>query len=364
MALTDDEQRLIADAARRFAAAAASLANPALAGGAGARARLGRDIAAWQPVVEAGDRRAALAAERAELERVAAGPDPDLAALARAELPAITARIEAADAALRVLLDEASADPADDRGVILEIRAGTGGEEAALFAGDLLRMYLRHAERRGWAADVVDVSRTDLGGVREAVVSVEGRGAWRRLRHEGGVHRVQRVPVTESQGRIHTSAAAVSVLPQPAETDIEIRPSDLRIDTFCSSGPGGQGVNTTYSAVRIVHVPTGVVVQCQDERSQVKNKARAMAVLRARLLAREEEERARRDTAARKAQVRTADRSEKIRTYHFPQNRVTDHRIGLSLHRLREVLDGDLDLMTAALIRTATGESAVANAPG
>ncbi len=360
MALTETELKLLDAGTRRFRDAAASLADPSIAARAPDRARLGREVGTWQPVVELREQWHRLEDERAELERTAAGGDADLAGLAADELKEMAARQADLEARIRALLDEAAADPADDRGVILEVRAGTGGEEAALFAADLLRMYLRHAERRGWRTEAVEVSRTDRGGVREAVVAIEGRGAWRWLRHEGGVHRVQRVPVTEASGRIHTSAAAVSVLAQAEEAEVEIKPADLRIDTFCSSGAGGQSVNTTYSAVRIVHVPTGIVAQCQDERSQAKNKARAMGVLRARLLAREEELRSARDGEARRAQVRTADRSEKIRTYHFPQNRVTDHRVNVSVHRLRDVLDGDLAELQTALDRAARSAPAPA----
>lgn len=360
MALTDSELALLEDAGRRFRDAAAALSAP---GGATDRARLGREAGTWQPLAEIRDRWRTLEVERTELELAASGPDAELAQLAAEELQALAGRAAELESRIRGLLEQASADPADDRSVILEVRAGTGGEEAALFAADLLRMYLRHAERRGWKADTVEVSRTDRGGVREAVVSIEGRGVWRWLRHEGGVHRVQRVPVTEAQGRIHTSAAGVTVLPQAEEAELEIRPADLRIDTFCSSGAGGQSVNTTYSAVRIVHLPTGVVVQCQDERSQLKNRTRAMGVLRARLLAREEELRQARDGESRRAQIRTADRSEKIRTYHFPQNRVTDHRVGLSLHRLREVLDGDLEELQVALDRAGRAGTPMAAVP-
>ncbi len=234
-------------------------------------------------------------------------------------------------------------DPLDDRNLLLEIRAGTGGDEAGLFAGDLLRMYTRYAETIGWKVELVSQTEGELGGFREVIVSIKGNGAYSVLKHESGVHRVQRVPLTETQGRIHTSAATVAVLPEAEETDIEIKESDLRIDTMCASGPGGQGVNTTYSAVRILHLPTGLIVTCQDERSQLKNKAKAMGVLRSRLL----EEQLRKDIAARSANrkqmVGSGDRSERIRTYNFPQNRITDHRINLTLYCLDRVMEGDLD---------------------
>jgi len=241
-------------------------------------------------------------------------------------------------------------DPRDDKNTLLEIRAGTGGDEAALFAAELFRMYTRYAENHGWKVEIMSSSPTGIGGLKEVIAAIEGKGAYRHLKFESGVHRVQRVPVTEAGGRIHTSAVTVAVLPEAEEVDITIDPGDLRIDTFCASGPGGQGVNTTHSAVRITHVPTGTVVSCQDERSQLKNRTKAMRVLRARLLEVEQNRQEAEMAKARKSQVGTGDRSEKIRTYNFPQNRVTDHRIGLTLHRLTQVLEGDLDEMFDALI--------------
>jgi peptide chain release factor 1 len=241
-------------------------------------------------------------------------------------------------------------DPDDDRDVILEVKAGEGGEESALFAGDLLRMYLRYAERRGWRTQVLHSAPSDLGGYKDVAVSITapgvpgpGEGVWARLKYEGGVHRVQRVPVTESQGRIHTSAAGVLVTPEVDEVEVEINPADLRIDVFRSSGPGGQSVNTTDSAVRITHLPTGVVVSCQNEKSQLQNKEQAMRILRARLHAMAQEEAEASAAAARRSQVRTVDRSERIRTYNFPENRVSDHRTGFKAYRLDQILDGDLD---------------------
>ncbi len=241
-------------------------------------------------------------------------------------------------------------DPRDDKNTILEIRAGTGGDEAALFAAELFRMYTRYAENHRWHVEILSSSPTGIGGLKEVIAAIEGKGAYHRLKFESGVHRVQRVPVTEAGGRIHTSAVTVAVLPEAEEVDITIDPSDLRIDTFCSSGPGGQGVNTTHSAVRITHIPTGTVVSCQDERSQLKNRIKAMRVLRARLLEVEQNRQEAEMAKARKSQVGTGDRSEKIRTYNFPQNRITDHRIGLTLHRLTQVLEGDLDEMFDGLI--------------
>lgn len=274
--------------------------------------------------------------------------DPELRDLAAEELELLKERKEELTERLKVLL--LPKDPNDEKNVILEIRAGTGGEEAALFAADLLRMYLRFAERRGWRSEMMSSSPTDLGGFKEAIVLIEGRGAYSQLKFESGVHRVQRVPETEASGRIHTSAATVAVLPEAEEVDVAIDPKDLRIDVFCSTGPGGQSVNTTQSAVRITHLPTGIVVTCQDEKSQHKNRDKAMKVLRARLLDKMQREQQEKIAAARRSQVGTGDRSERIRTYNFPQNRVTDHRVGLTLYRLGEVLDGDLDELITALV--------------
>ncbi len=237
-----------------------------------------------------------------------------------------------------------------DKNIFLEIRAGAGGEEAALFASELFRMYAKYAERRRWKMETLSSSATGIGGIKEAIALIEGKGAYRALRHESGVHRVQRVPVTEASGRIHTSTVTVAVIPEAEEVEVQVDPKDLRVDTFCSSGPGGQSVNTTYSAVRITHLPTGVVVSCQDERSQLKNKMKAMRILRSRLLEAEKEKQRAEIGKTRKLQVGSGERSEKIRTYNFPQNRVTDHRINLTLHRLDQILGGDLDEMVQALM--------------
>lgn len=247
-------------------------------------------------------------------------------------------------------------DPNDEKNVIMEIRAGAGGEEAALFAGDLYKMYTKYAERQGWRTELMSASYTDIGGFKEIVFLVEGQGAYSKLKFESGVHRVQRIPATESGGRIHTSTTTVAVLPEAEEVEIEINQNDLRIDLFCASGPGGQCVNTTQSAVRITHLPTGTVVSCQDEKSQLKNKEKALRVLRARLLEKAQEEAHGEMASARKSQVGTGDRSERIRTYNFPQGRVTDHRIGLTLHRIDSILLGDLDEIIEALITTDQAE--------
>ncbi|MBF0342729.1 MAG: peptide chain release factor 1 [Nitrospirae bacterium] len=273
--------------------------------------------------------------------------DIDLKDLAREEYEELKNKKPIVEDNLKTML--IPKDPRDERNVVIEIRAGTGGEEAALFVTDLFRMYSRYAELRHWKVDVIDSNPTGIGGLKEIVASITGRGAYSRLKYESGVHRVQRVPLTEASGRIHTSASTVAVLPEAEEVDLKIDEKDLRIDTFCSSGPGGQGVNTTYSAIRIVHIPTGVTVQCQDERSQLKNKIKAMKVLRSRLYDMEIEKADRERADSRKSQVGTGDRSERIRTYNFPQNRVTDHRIGLTLHKLSLVLEGDLEEIFNAL---------------
>ncbi len=274
--------------------------------------------------------------------------DGELRDLAREELEELKKRKTALEDELKFML--LPKDPRDDRNVILEIRGGTGGEEAALFAASLFRMYSKYAEARRWKIEVIDSNPTGLGGLKEIVASIIGKGAYNRLKYESGVHRVQRVPATEASGRIHTSAATVAVLPEAEEVDIKVDEKDLRIDTFCASGPGGQGVNTTYSAVRITHVATNTVVQCQDERSQIKNREKAMKVLRSRLYELEIEKKDKERAQDRKSQVGTGDRSERIRTYNYPQNRVTDHRIGLTLHKLEQVLEGTaLDEMIDSL---------------
>jgi peptide chain release factor 1 len=274
--------------------------------------------------------------------------DEEMRELARVEVETLAARVEQCEADLKLLL--IPTDPNDEKNVILEIRAGTGGDEASLFAADMLRMYARYAERQGWRMEILDASESGIGGVKEAVALIEGNKVYSKLKHESGVHRVQRVPQTETSGRIHTSAITVAVLPEAEEVDVKIDPKDLRIDTFCSSGPGGQSVNTTYSAVRITHVPTNTVVSMQDEKSQIKNREKAMRVLRARLQEMEEQKQHDALASERRSMVGSGDRSEKIRTYNFKENRVSDHRIGLTIHQLDLVMEGALDDIINALV--------------
>jgi len=326
------------------------LSDPAVHADAGQARRLGRRYAELGPVVstylewlQATDDLAAA--------RELAADDPGFAV----EAEQLQQRVaELSDALRRLLLPR---DPHDAKDVIVEVKAGEGGEESALFAGDLLRMYLRFAERRGWQTEVLEATESDLGGYKDVALAVKSRGVpkdgvgvWSQLKYEGGVHRVQRVPVTESQGRIHTSAVGVLVLPEAADVDVQIDPNDLRIDVFRSSGPGGQSVNTTDSAVRITHLPSGIVVSCQNEKSQLQNREQALRILRARLLAAAQEEADREASDVRRSQVRTVDRSERIRTYNFPENRISDHRIGFKAHNLDQVLEGDLDALVAACV--------------
>ena len=299
-----------------------------------------------EPIVERFRDYKAVIRDIAQTEELVAGGDTEMRNLAQQELKTLVAQREAIVADLKALL--VPKDPNDEKNVVLEIRAGTGGEEAALFAAELFRMYSRYTARQGWRLEVMSSNGSDAGGMSEVIATIEGRGAYSKLKYESGVHRVQRVPATEASGRIHTSAATVAVLPEAEEVDVQINDKDLRIDTFCSSGPGGQSVNTTYSAVRITHLPTGLVVSQQDEKSQIKNKAKALKVLRARLYEMELRKQQEAIAKDRRSQVGTGERSEKIRTYNFPQNRITDHRINFTTHRLTEVLNGDLlDLLDA-----------------
>ncbi|MGD8377538.1 MAG: peptide chain release factor 1 [Acidobacteriota bacterium] len=307
-----------------------------------------RAYAELEPIIERFREYRKVERELEEARVLAEEDDPEMARMARQEIARLRERSEVLEGELRLLL--IPKDPNDDKNVILEVRAGTGGDEATLFAQEILRMYIRYAEGRGWKAELLSSSESGAGGLKEAVMEIRGQGAFSRLKHESGVHRVQRVPETEASGRIHTSAVTVAVLPEADDVDIAIDEKELRIDTFCSSGPGGQSVNTTYSAVRITHLPTGLVVSQQDEKSWHKNKAKAMKVLRSRLYdlkLREQQEEIARE---RKGMVGTGDRSEKIRTYNFPQNRISDHRISFTTHRLHEVLDGRIDELIDPLV--------------
>jgi len=326
------------------------LADPSVHADQGLARKLGRRYAELTPIVET-YRSWRQADDDAATARELAAEDESF----RAEVPTLDQDRRRLEERLRQLL--VPRDPDDDKDVILEVKAGEGGEESALFAGNLLRMYLRYAERQGWKTEVLDAVESDLGGYKDVSIAVKargtpppGEGVWARLKYEGGVHRVQRVPVTESQGRIHTSAAGVLVLPEAEDVEVEIDPNDLRVDVYRSSGPGGQSVNTTDSAVRITHVPTGIVVSCQNEKSQLQNKDQALRILRARLLAQAQEEADREAADARKSQVRTVDRSERIRTYNFPENRISDHRVNFKAYNLDQVLDGDLDALIQACV--------------
>ena len=311
--------------------------------------RLAREQAQIRDVVELSRAARSLASEMDDLrEMLREESDAELAELAREEIAELSARYEATERDLKLAL--VPKDPNDEKNVIVEIRAGTGGDEAGLFAADLYRMYTRYAQRQRWNADVVDINETGIGALKEVVFEVKGKGAYSRLKHESGVHRVQRVPVTESSGRIHTSAATVAVLPEAEEVDVEISQDDLQIDVFHSSGHGGQNVQKVATAIRITHKPTGIVAVCQDERSQFKNKEKAMSVLRSRIYAREEERQRRERSDARRSQVGSGDRSERVRTYNFPQSRITDHRIGLTIHSLAQALDGEIDGIIDALL--------------
>jgi peptide chain release factor 1 len=310
--------------------------------------RLAKEHANLSPCVQAFRKHRQLSTQLEENRDLLTDSDPEIRELAQEETHQLQDDLQSLEKELREYLTPQ--DPNDEKNVILEIRAGTGGDEAGLFAADLLRMYAKYAELMGWKVDVLNSHATDIGGFKEVILSVSGSRAYSRLKYESGVHRVQRVPSTESQGRIHTSAVTVAVLPEAEEVDVHIEPSDLRIDVFRSSGPGGQSVNTTDSAVRVTHLPTGLVVSCQDEKSQHKNRAKALKVLRARLLDRTQKEQQEKTAEDRKSQVGTGDRSERIRTYNFPQNRVTDHRINLTLYKLEEILQGEISPIIDPLI--------------
>ena len=331
----------LAAAEERYREVTARLASPAVLADPAELRRLSSAHAELEPLMEAGERHRQLGERLAEAVEMESDPDPEVAELAAEEAAETRAEIElVTDEIRRRLLPR---DPNDDRNVLLEVRAGTGGEEAALFAREIFRMYEQYARSNGFRVDVVSSQESPVGGIKEIVSVIEGKGAFNRLKFESGVHRVQRVPATEASGRIHTSAVTVAVLPEAEDVEIQIDPKDLRVDTFCSSGPGGQSVNTTYSAVRITHLPSGLVVSCQDEKSQIKNKAKALRVLKSRLLEVARQEQQAQVAEARRGQVGRGDRSEKIRTYNFKENRITDHRIALTLHSLPNVLGGELD---------------------
>jgi len=348
----------LAEIERRYDELERQIADPAVIANRREFAKLAKERAQLEETVARWRYRQRLARDVEEHRELEREKDPDLRELAKSELPALEARLVELDALLKQLL--LPKDPNDERNTVLEIRAGTGGDEAGLFAANLFRMYTRYAERHGWRVEVLSSSSTGLGGFKEVIALVQGKGAFSRLKFEGGVHRVQRVPVTETQGRIHTSAVTVAVLPEAEDVEVDLADKDLRIDVYRSSGPGGQSVNTTDSAVRVTHLPTGLVVTCQDEKSQHKNKAKALKILRARLLDRARQEQQSEIAANRKAMVGSGDRSEKIRTYNFPQSRITDHRVNLTIHQLDRVLDGDLDPIVDALVTRQQSEALAA----
>ena len=335
---------------RHFEEVTERLSNPATVADQALYRKLSKEHSDLTPLMETYDRYTKVRQELRDQETLVNDPeeDPELKEMAHAEIPGLKETLAQLSEDLKTLL--LPKDPLDNNDVILEIRAGAGGDEAALFAGDLLRMYQRHAEESGWRTELLSSSPSEMGGFKEVVIAIEGNQIYGRMKFESGVHRVQRVPATESQGRIHTSTVTVAVLPESEEVEVEINASDLRIDVFRASGPGGQSVNTTDSAVRITHVPTGIVAQSQDEKSQHKNKAKAMKVLSARIYEKIREEQERKEAEQRRSMVGTGDRSERIRTYNYPQGRVTDHRIGLTLHRLPQILEGDIEELTEALM--------------
>jgi peptide chain release factor 1 len=344
----------IAEIEARYQELEDKLGDPSLARDPAKLRELTQELASLRELVTAYRLWKQLGVQIEENEQLAADSDPEIRELAKSELDALRERRTGLEAELRKLL--IPRDPRDQKSVVLEIRPGTGGEEAALFAGDLFRMYTRFAQDRGWSVEPLSLQPSDTGGMREVIANITGPGVYGRMKQESGVHRVQRVPATESQGRIHTSTATVAVLPEADVADVQIDEKDLRIDRFRAGGPGGQSVNTTDSAIRVTHIPSGLVVQCQDEKSQHKNKAKAIKVLRARLLDLEQSKLDAERAAARKGQIGTGDRSERIRTYNFPQNRVTDHRVGVTLHQLDRVMEGELDELIEAVAASLQAE--------
>lgn len=332
----------------RYAEVGNNLSDPSVISNQAEFQKLSKEYSDLTDIVEAYRSYKKVLREIEDNKELLADADEELRDMAKAELLRLSEEKEALEKGLKILL--LPKDPNDDKNILLEIRAGTGGDEAALFVADLFRMYSRFAERLGWKVEIMSESPTGIGGLKEIVALIEGKSVYSKLKFEGGVHRVQRVPKTETQGRIHTSAVTVAVLPEVEEVDVQINANDLRIDTFCSSGPGGQSVNTTYSAIRITHLPTGLVVSCQDEKSQTKNKAKALKVLRARLYDKMMEEQQAELSKTRKGMVGTGDRSERIRTYNFPQGRMTDHRINLTLYRLDTLMEGDIEEVVDSLI--------------
>ena len=339
---------------RRYDELTRLVSDPAVQADSTAYRTHSKALAEVQPLVEKFHEYRQIEAQLEENREIAALGDAEMKALADEEIRSLEARLPGLDEDIRILL--VPKDPNDDRNVMLEIRAGTGGDEAALFAADLFRMYTRYAERRGWKVDVLSNHDTGVGGLKEVIASIEGKGVYSRFKHESGVHRVQRVPATEASGRIHTSTATVAVLPEAEEVDVTIDPKDLRIDTFCSSGPGGQSVNTTYSAVRVTHLPTGLVVSQQDEKSQIKNRQKAMKVLRSRLYDIEMKKQQDAIAKERRGQVGTGERSEKIRTYNFKESRITDHRVNYTMHQLQDALEGDLDDLIDQMVTRAQAD--------
>ena len=360
MSLSPELKKRLAEVRDRHGEVEKSLADPEVLGDPEAYKNAAKEHSELSELVDAFDTYQHLENELEDNQLLLEEDDPELVEMAQAEIEAAEAQLPELEEKISLLL--LPQDPNDDKNVLLEIRAGTGGDEAALFAADLLRMYLRYAELRGWKHELMDSHPTDAGGFKEVIVLINGQGAYSQLKYESGVHRVQRVPTTESQGRIHTSAVTVAVMPEAEEVELDINSDDLRIDFFRSSGPGGQHVNKTESAVRITHLPTNLVVSCQDEKSQHKNKAKAMKVLRARLYDKMLDEAAAEQAAARKSMVGSGDRSERIRTYNFPQNRVTDHRVGLTVYKLEMLMAGELDLILPELIHQFQAEALKAEA--